>query len=308
MPALSGRDIMNDIVLQTHALTKHFGDVVAVDSIDLDVYQGEVFGFLGPNGAGKTTAIGMARGLIHATAGRVEIFGQHVSPAHPEPLRRVGSLVGAPALIPYLSGRENLHLLARLHPSVDETRVAEVLAQVKLTEAAGRKVKGYSSGMKQRLGLAAALLHRPSLVILDEPTNGLDPAGMRQVRDLLRALADEGVTVFLSSHLLHEVEQVCDRIAVIKKGRIVAQGSVDELLNQRQQRVKVRVPSPVMAMQALQTLPGIGDCQTNGAYVQVTGVPSEAIVAHLTAQGIVPGEVISQRSDLEDLFLELTRS
>lgn len=298
---------MKGIVLQTHSLGKHFGDVVAVDGIDLDVYEGEVFGFLGPNGAGKTTAIGMALGLIHPTAGHVEIFGEKVSPAHPKPLRQVGSLVGAPALIPYLSGSGNLRLLARLHPGIDEKRVTEVLAQVKLTDAAGRKVKEYSTGMKQRLGLAAALLHRPSLVILDEPTNGLDPAGMRQVRDLLRALAEEGVTVFLSSHLLHEVEQVCDRIAVIKRGRIVAQGPVDELLNQRQKSVRVRVPSPVAAKRALETLLGISECQTNGSYVRVKGVTSEAVVAHLTAQGIVPGEVISQRSDLEELFLELTR-
>lgn len=299
---------MKNSVLQTRDLSKHFGDVVAVDAINLRVNEGEVFGFLGPNGAGKTTAIGMALGLIRPTAGYVEIFGQKISPDHTKPLRQVGSLVGAPALIPYLSGKGNLLLLARLHPEVDDRRVNEVLDQVQLTDAAGRKVRGYSTGMKQRMGLAAALLHRPSLVILDEPTNGLDPAGMRQVRDLLRTLANDGITVLLSSHLLHEVEQVCDRIAVLNQGRIVKQGAVDELLSQQQLIVKVRVPSPQTASQALKTLPGVGEIQTNGAYVQVTGVTSEAVVTHLTKNGIVPDEVTTQRSDLEDLFLELTRS
>jgi ABC-2 type transport system ATP-binding protein len=300
-------NVMSKVILQTHSLSKQFGEVTAVDRIDLTVYQGEVFGFLGPNGAGKTTAIGMALGLIHPTAGHVEIFGEKVLPSHTKPLRQVGSLVGTPALIPLLSGRENMRLLAQLQTDVNEARVDEVLALVGLTDAANRKVKGYSTGMKQRLGLAAALIHRPSLVILDEPTNGLDPAGMREVRELLRGLANDGITIFLSSHLLHEVEQVCDRIAVLKQGRVVTQGPVDELLSQQQQCVKVRVPSPVAAMQALQSLPGVGEVQTNGAYVQVLGVSSEAVVAHLTAQGIVPGEVSTQRSDLEDLFLELTQ-
>jgi ABC-2 type transport system ATP-binding protein len=191
---------------------------------------------------------------------------------------------------------------------VDDRRVNEVLDQVRLTDAAGRKVREYSTGMKQRLGLAAALLHKPSLVILDEPTNGLDPAGMRKVRALLRTLANDGITVLLSSHLLHEVEQVCDRIAVLNQGRIVKQGAVDELLSQQQLIVKVRVPSPQTASQVLKTLPGVGEIQTNGAYVQVTGVTSKAVVTHLTKNSIVPDEVTTQRSDLEDLFLELTRS
>jgi ABC-2 type transport system ATP-binding protein len=182
-----------------------------------------------------------------------------------------------------------------------------VLSLVGLKTSGHRKVKHYSTGMKQRLGLAAALLHRPALIILDEPTNGLDPAGMREVRDLLRALADDGVTVFLSSHLLHEVEQVCDRIAVLNQGRIVKQGPVSELLSQQQQIVKVRVPSPASARLVLQSLPQVGEIETNGAYVQISGVSSEAVVAHLTAHGIVPGEVSTQRCDLEDMFLELTR-
>ncbi|MCI0395898.1 MAG: ABC transporter ATP-binding protein [Chloroflexi bacterium] len=298
---------MSNAILQTYDLTKHYGDVVAVQEANLQVNQGEVFGFLGPNGAGKTTTIGLALGLVHPTAGRIEIFGQLVLPQQTRPLRQVGSLVGGPALLPYLSGRDNLRLLARLHPGVDERRIGDVLALVDMAGAAGRKVKGYSTGMKQRLGLAAALLHRPSLVILDEPTNGLDPAGMREVRNLIRALAESGATVFLSSHLLYEVEQVCDRIAVINHGRIVAQGPVNELLGQQEQVVRLRVPSPAEAQRVLQELPGVGRIETNGAYVEVSGLPGETLVAHLTAHGIVPGEVSIQKNDLESLFLALTQ-
>jgi ABC-2 type transport system ATP-binding protein len=295
-----------DSVLQTHSLTKRFGDVVAVDGVSLSVHRGEVFGFLGPNGAGKTTTIGMLLGLIHPTAGRVEVLGQEVTPGRTAPLRQVGALVGTPGLVPYLSGRENLRLLARLHPEVDEWRVEEVLEQVGLREAAGRKVKGYSTGMRQRLGLAAALLHRPQLLILDEPTNGLDPVGMREVRLLLRALADEGVTVFLSSHLLHEVEQICDRVAVLNHGRVVAEGPVDELLGE-EQVVRVRVPSAVQAAHVLKSLPGATRVETNGAHVEVQGVASETVVAYLTAHGIVPQEVTIVQPDLESLFLSLTQ-
>lgn len=223
---------MNNIILQTDGLSKNFGAVTAVQSINLRVQQGEVFGFLGPNGAGKTTTIGMVLGLIHPSAGRISLFDQPVTPSQNGALKQVGSLVGAPSLLPYLTARQHLQLVAKLHDGVDNGRINELLEMVGLTHAAERKVKGFSTGMKQRLGLAVALLPRPALVILDEPTNGLDPAGMREVRTLIRQLADDGVTIFLSSHLLHEVEQVCDRIAVIRQGQIVAQGAVDELLNQ----------------------------------------------------------------------------
>ena len=182
-------------VLQTRGLTKHFGSVRAVDGVDLMVRRGQVFGFLGPNGSGKTTTIGMLLGLIHPTAGVVELFGEPVSPERTRPLRRVGSLVGTPGLVPYLTGRDNLQMLARLSPRMKNGQVDAVLAQTGLSEAARRKVKGYSTGMKQRLGLAAALLHQPELLILDEPTNGLDPAGMRDVRDMIGSLAAQGVTV-----------------------------------------------------------------------------------------------------------------
>ncbi|NPA26931.1 MAG: ABC transporter ATP-binding protein [Chloroflexi bacterium] len=221
-------------VLHLEKLTKDYGSVRAVDGLDLDVYPGECFGFLGPNGAGKTTTIGMILGLLWPTRGRVEVFGQEVTPMRTAALRQVGALVGAPGFYPYLSGRANLRLLARLYPQVGAARIDEVLALVGLdASAARRKVKTYSTGMKQRLGLAAALLHEPKLLILDEPTNGLDPIGMAEMRRLLRELAAQGVTIFLSSHLLHEVEQICDRVAILHRGRIVAQGPVAELLAQR---------------------------------------------------------------------------
>ncbi len=218
-------------VLRLQHLNKRFNDIQAVADLSLEVYPGECFGFLGPNGAGKTTTIGMILGLLRPSGGQVEIFGRAVTPTHTAPLREVGALAGAPEFYPYLSGRANLRLLARLYPSVDEARLEAVLARVGLEAAAHRKVKTYSTGMKQRLGLAAALLHRPRLLVLDEPTNGLDPVGMAEMRQLLRELAQDGVTVFLSSHLLHEVEQVCDRVAVLNRGHLLTVGPVADLLH-----------------------------------------------------------------------------
>jgi ABC-2 type transport system ATP-binding protein len=297
---------MTTPVLQTHNLTKSFGPVTAVSHANLQVRSGEVFGFLGPNGAGKTTTIGMVLGLIRPSEGTITIFGEPVTPDQTAPLQQVGSLVGAPALLPYLSGRDNLRLLARLYPEVDNGRIDETLALVKMSAAADRKLEGYSTGMKQRLGLAAALLHRPKLVVLDEPTNGLDPAGMREVRRLIRDLADAGVTVFLSSHLLHEVEQVCNRVAVINNGRIVTQGAVADLVGGSQRVVKLRVSSPQSAARALRTLEGVETIESNGAYIQVSGVQPEATVAHLSQHDIYPSEVTARQSDLEEIFLELT--
>jgi ABC-2 type transport system ATP-binding protein len=299
---------MSQIVLQTQKLTKHYGDVVAVSEVTIQVREGEVFGFLGPNGAGKTTTIGMILGLIHPTAGQIEVLGEPVSARNNKALQGVGSLVSRPSLLPYLSGRENLRLLARHNSEVDDERVDEVLELVGMTQTAGRKVKACSTGMKQRLGLGAALLNRPPLIILDEPTNGLDPAGMRDVRNLIRSLTDSGATVFLSSHLLNEVEQVCDRIAIINHGKIVAEGSVDELLSHQDYVVKVRVASPGQARRSLETLPGVTQIESNGATLEVRGLPSERIISHLAQQDIFPSEVAVQKSDLESLYLSLTQS
>ncbi len=224
---------MKDNVLRTEHLQKVFGKIHAVEDLSLEVRHGEIFGFLGPNGAGKTTAISMMLGLLYPTGGMVEVFGQRVTPQHPQALSRVGALVGAtPALFPFLSARTNLELVAKMHPEVPRQRIDETLALVKLERSANRPAGRFSTGMKQRLGLAMALIHKPDLLILDEPTNGMDPAGMRDVRHLLRALADSGTTIFVSSHLLHEIELICDRIAVIMAGSLVAQGTVQELVGE----------------------------------------------------------------------------
>jgi ABC-type multidrug transport system ATPase subunit len=297
--------MQNDIVLQTHELKKSFRKVHAVDGVSLTVSRGQVYGFLGPNGSGKTTTIGMILGLLHPNAGSVTLFGERVTPSHTRPLQRVGALVGAPSLVPYLSARRNLELLARLNPGLPPGRVDEILEIVDLSQAADRRAGQFSTGMKQRLGIGMSLLHQPELLILDEPTNGMDPAGMREIRNLLSRLAEQDVTIFLSSHLLHEVEQICDRVGILKAGKIVAEGDVKDLLGKRAV-VKVRVTLPTKAVRLLQSLPGCRDIRPNGAYVTVSGVTSQAVVSHLASNGVVPSEVTTGSSDLESIFLELT--
>lgn len=292
------------VVLRANQLTKNFGSVKALDRVSLHVHRGEVYGFLGPNGAGKTTAIGIMLGLLHATSGQVELLQDLVRPNHTSVLQRVGSIFGSPSFVPYLSGRDNLRILAQLHPQVAPSRIDVVLEQVGLAGAARRKVKGYSSGMKQRLALAGTLLHDPELLILDEPTNSLDPGGMREVRLLLRSLADKGTTIFLSSHLLHEVEQICDRVAVLNHGTVVAEGTVSELRGDHQ-IVRVRVPSLEGAISLLSPL--ARSVSKNGTHLEVEGLSSEVVVETLTTNGIYPSEVSIQGYDLEGIFLELTQ-
>lgn len=296
-----------DIILHTHKLKKYFGQVQAVDGVSISVSRGQVYGFLGPNGSGKTTTIGMILGLLHPTAGSITIFGDPVTPSQTRPLRRVGALVGAPSLVPFLSARQNLELLARLNPELPSERVNEILEIVDLYEAADRHAGQFSSGMKQRLGLGMAVLHKPELLILDEPTNGMDPSGMREIRNLITSLSGQGVTVFLSSHLLHEVEQICDQVAVLKQGKIIAEGEVKNLLG-KMTAVRVRVPSTLEAANCLRSLPGAKDVKPNGTYLMISGVSSQEVVAHLTVNGIIPSEVSSGGADLESIFLELTEN
>lgn len=297
---------MTQIVLETKNLTKMFGRQKAVDSVDITVYEGEVFGFLGPNGAGKTTTLGMALGLIHPTTGDVTVLGQRVTPNHVHALRQVGALLGAPAFVPYLSAWDNIELLSRLTPGVDKKRITEVLERVGLTDEARKKVSKYSTGMKQRVGLAMALVHRPRFVILDEPTNGLDPAGMREIRQLLRSLVENGTTVLLSSHLLHEVQQVCDRIAVLNKGRVVTQGRVRDLLNAQKPSVRLTVPDTSATVRALESLSGVENVQASGNTLIVLGVTSQEVMTHVLRHHIIPTEITAQKSDLESLFLDVT--
>ena len=204
----------SDLVIETSALTKRYGDaIVAVDALELRVRRGEVYGFLGPNGAGKTTTLRMLLGLVRPTAGVATVLG--APPGSPQGLARIGALVEAPAFYPYLSGRDNLRVLAR-HAQVGEERVEAVLDEVRLSDRSGDRAATYSLGMKQRLGVAAALLKDPELLILDEPTNGLDPAGIRELREFIRKLAaEEGIAVFVSSHMLAEVQMMCDRVAIL---------------------------------------------------------------------------------------------
>ena len=244
-----------ETILRTSGLSKRFGNITAVHSLDLDVRAGEVLGFLGPNGSGKSTTVGMILGLIEPTAGTVELFGKPLAQQREVLTRQVGAIIETPAFYPYITGRDNLRALAMAAGGVPAGRVEELLTLVGLQERAGGKYKTYSLGMKQRLGIASTLLTNPSLVILDEPTNGLDPAGQREIRDLIPDLARQGHAVLLASHLLHEVEQVCERVAIIRSGRLIEFGRVADLVARGGYLdVKLRPNEIAAAVQVLQTL------------------------------------------------------
>jgi ABC-2 type transport system ATP-binding protein len=287
-------------VVQTTALTKHYGAIRAVESLDLTVLRGEVYGFLGPNGAGKTTTLRMLLGLVRPTSGTVRLLRDKS-----KGLRGVGALIEGPAFYPYLSGRDNLRVLAS-HAGVSRARAGEVLETVGLTERARDRYSTYSLGMKQRLGLAAALLKRPGLLILDEPTNGLDPAGMADMRVTLRRLAAEGCTVLLSSHLLGEVQQTCDRVGVIARGRMVAELPVADLGAGRTLRI-VAEPAE-RARRHLAAVVGADRVWADGAALNVEAQPDQAarINAELVRAGVAVSELRWQEPDLEQTFLELT--
>ena len=228
---------MTDLAIQTEGLTKRLGDAAVVDKLDLAVPRGSVYGFLGPNGSGKTTTIRMLLGLIWPTTGSYRVLGEAMPAANAKVLPQVGALIEGPAFYPWLTGRQNLRRMDAAAPDgqrkTRRERIDTALTRVGLAAAANKRFRAYSLGMKQRLGLAAALLRPRSLLILDEPTNGMDPQGTREIRNLVRELAGEGSTVFLSSHLLSEVEQVCSHVGIISVGKMVAQGSVEELRGSR---------------------------------------------------------------------------
>jgi ABC-2 type transport system ATP-binding protein len=293
--------------LRTRALSKSYGSRLAVDKLDLEVERAELFGFLGPNGAGKTTTIRMALGLVAPTAGSVEILGREVRSHRAEVLPRVGALVEAPALYGYLSGRDNLRAFGSILGGVSEKRIDEVLAIVSLEKRDRDKVKTYSMGMKQRLGLAIALLNDVDLLILDEPANGLDPAGIVEMRDLLRSLAESGKTVFISSHVLSEVQQICTRVAIINKGRLVRVAPVAELLHTPGE-FEVRVDDPAALVVELKGLEWGRDARSEDGLV-VTHAPGgrgRELIAYLVQNGHHPDSVSERQRDLEEIFLSLT--
>ncbi len=293
-----------DVLVETRDLTKRYGPrIVAVDRVSLTVRRGEVYGFLGPNGAGKTTTMRMLLGLIRPTSGAASVLGR--PPGHPESLARVGALVESPAFYPYLSGRDNLRVIAR-YAGVPKERIDSALEQVELADRARDKFATYSLGMKQRLGVAAALLKDPELLILDEPTNGLDPAGMSDMRDLIRSLGSGERTVLLSSHLLGEVEQICDRVGVISKGRLIAESTVEELRGGAALLVAAR--PLVRARERVEQLLGAERVEVLDGTLRLDADPATAgrINRELVSANVEVTELHPVERTLEEVFLEMT--
>jgi ABC-2 type transport system ATP-binding protein len=293
------------VIKATH-LSKHYGAVQAVKDVSFTVQRRDVFGFLGPNGSGKSTTISMMLGLVTPTSGQVELFGfdeQHRSDA----LTRVGAIIESPTFYPYLSGRDNLRVLAQLRPGVTERRISDVLETIGLADSGSKHYNNYSLGMKQRLAIGATLLHDPELLMLDEPTNGLDPAGMLEVRHLIQRLAANGKTIFLSSHLLSEVEQVCNRVAILSKGEIMAEGTIAELAK-RGQAIIVRVADPQRATEVLGTVNGVTKVELDGENLVVSASPSltPEINVALVQAGIAVFELRPAGNSLEQVFLSVT--
>ena len=327
-----------ELSIETAGLSKRFGHQLAVDGVDLAVPRGAVFGFLGPNGSGKTTTIRLLLGLASPTGGTVRVLGEEMPRSLNEVLPRVGALVEGPAFYPFLSGAANLHRMDAASPhgrtATRRARVASALERVGLTHARDKKVRAYSLGMKQRLGIANALLAPRDLLVLDEPTNGLDPQGTREVRSLVRSLAADGATVFVSSHLLAEVEQICTHAAIMSAGRLVAQGTLTELRRAGQARIRVLTPDPGTAARVLAGLGLTAHVTPDGGgpaaaasggrdAVLVAPLPApaparapqageagavapEAVVAALVAAGVRVRGFATEQVSLEDRFVALT--
>ena len=306
-------------VLEVRGFTKKFGDFVAVEDLSLVIRRGDVYGFLGPNGSGKSTTIRAVLGLVKPTSGEIRIFGRPVG--GPEGREGMAGFVDAPGFYGYLSARDNLKLLAAADKRKKESPLERVLETVGLSERARDKVKTYSTGMKQRLAIAAALLREPEFLILDEPTNGLDPGGMRDIRALIRRLAGEGLTIFLSSHLLAEVEQLCSRVTVIGRGRLLAEGTLAEVVQgangqlsyrlvvkNSQEALRVLDRSPYWTDASVPTKSGDRLDETDGEEIRLSVGPEGVglVVRELVTGGVEVRALIPLRPNLEDLFLELT--
>lgn len=299
-------------VIEVSGLSKQFGSLTAVDNLQLDVYKGDVFGFLGPNGAGKSTTIRMILSLIKPDTGTIKVFGMPLPANRAEIMSRVGCIVEKPDFYKYLDAEKNLEILSRFSGKpVSRVRIGEILEFVGLSGRGKDKVSGYSHGMKQRLGLAQALLHDPDLIILDEPTTGLDPQGIIDIRQLILYLSREkGKTIFLSSHILHELELVASRLAILNKGKLVLQGAIGELLNEQERFIEIQTNNPEKAAKVLAES-GVSNISTDmkdgilSLQSDYQRIPE--LVALLSAQGVGIYGVESRRR-LEDLFLQLTES
>ena len=296
-------------VLQTDQLTRKYRQRLVVDHLSLTVERGDIFGFLGQNGAGKSTTIRMALGLVRPTSGRVSVLGYDMARRPLRALQRVGAIIEAPAFYENFSGRQNLRMLAAMSGGADPQRLEMVLEIVGLRDRAKDPVRIYSHGMRQRLGIAQALLPNPEFVILDEPTDGLDPQGLHETRVLIRRLRDElGLTVMLSSHLLYEVEQICNRVAIIEEGRLLYQGAVDDLTAEHHW-IKLRVDRLAEAYELLSRDPGLA-ISRNGdesLHLKITDEQIPVVNARLVRHGFSVMELSPQRESLEDVFLRLTQ-
>lgn len=318
------KELSQEHVISTSRLTKAFDKLVAVNDLHLEVQRGDVFGFLGPNGSGKTTTIRMLLGLIRPSVGSISMFGLDNSTHLPEILSRVGAIVEMPVFYPYLSGIDNLRIVAMasgMRPGkVNQERIDEVLNLVDLGTRVKDAYRKYSLGMKQRLAIGAALLTDPELIVLDEPTNGLDPAGVHEIRQLILRLSSIGKTIFLSSHILYEIQQVCNRVAILQKGKLIKQGNVQELLKEGK-RLAVRLGTPEETEQACVILKQAAQNDMNwiaevssgtdkhdlpALFLDAPLARSQEIIALLARYNLFIAEMYQSESNLEDFFLELT--
>jgi ABC-2 type transport system ATP-binding protein len=304
---------MSTHVIETAGLTKRFGDRVAVDGVDLRIPRGSAFGYLGPNGAGKTTLIRMLLGLTQATSGSMRLLGRPVPAERTAALARVGAIVEEPRFHGHLTGRENLSVIAAAREPAAHARIDGALARVGLSQRADERVKKYSLGMRQRLGVARSLLADPELLILDEPTNGLDPAGIREFRTMIRGFVDEGRTVLLSSHLLDEVEKICDQVAIVDRGRVVLQGSIAELAAGGERTIFVATSDDERALALLSEHRGVSSVATGENGLRVTlrpDVEEDAAIEDISRRIFLAGLALRRfepaRASLEQRFLEIT--
>ena len=299
---------MNEYIVQTSELTKRFKAKKVVDKVNLSIKKGEIYGFLGPNGAGKTTTIRMLLGLMQPSSGSIQLFGQDFNKNKLASLRKIGSLVESPSYYGHLTAKENLEAVRRIL-TVPKSRIDEVLAVVRLTKEANRPVKGFSLGMKQRLGIATALLGNPELLILDEPTNGLDPAGIQEIRELIKKMPKEhGMTVLVSSHLLSEIDQMATKVGIITKGSLIFQDSIEVLRQKAKSQIRIRLKDGEAAWRML-LANGIKTSFEDGAIYpnEIDDQHIAKLLYLLVTNGYAVYRVEEQKMSLEDIFIELTR-